>query len=140
MKRLGYVIAIMGLMTGCITTEDSGFVNYQDIEGVFGTKPQAVEYKEVGPVHSSAKNFFWVSCDNVCKDAVNKLKVNAKSLGADSVIDVHYKNDDGFKTQTPTCLTTWGWALWTHGLGLVAPWIQKCSVEGIAISQKAAKK
>lgn len=124
-------------MTGCITTHSEGFVNYKAIENVYGTKPQAISYEEVGTMKTTARGFFWSSCDNVCKDAVVELKDKAKDRGGDSLIDVSYEANDG-KSKTPTCATHWSWA-YLYVLPVLGPWVKSCDIEGVAVTRADAK-
>lgn len=135
--RLSGLMILMCLLQGCITTENDGFVNYKAVGDVFGTKPQTVDYEEIGVMTTSNRDFFWASCDSVCKGAVEELKYMSKDRGGDSLIDVSYSSDHG-KTKTPTCEKQWWWA-WFYVLPVMGPWVQKCEVEGIAVARAKQK-
>lgn len=139
LKTVLITALLMPYLVGCITTNSDGFVNYKAIGDVYGTKPQAVDYEEVGTMTTTSRSFFWSSCDNICRDAINDLKYKSRDRGGDSLIDVSYLDDEDRKGKTPTCVTTWGWAVWTYGLGTVAPWIKTCEVEGVAVSRTKQK-
>jgi hypothetical protein len=123
--------------TGCITTHDEGFVNYKAMGDVYGTKPQAIDYEEVGTMKDDASGFFWTSCAKVCKEAVMSLKDKSKDRGGDSLIDLSYRGSDA-QTKTPTCATHWSWA-YLYVLPVFGPWVQTCEVEGVAVARNGAK-
>ncbi|MCX6119790.1 MAG: hypothetical protein NT027_19820 [Proteobacteria bacterium] len=124
-------------LSGCITSRSEGFVNYKVIGDVYGTKPQAVDYEEVGNMKTDTSSFFWTSCDNVCKDAVLQLKDKSKDRGGDSIIDLSYQDKDQM-SKTPTCLTHWSWA-YLYILPVFGPWVKTCDVEGVAVARTEAK-
>jgi len=130
-------------LQGCLTTKDTGQVNLNQIEDVYTSTPQTSDYSESGQVSSQSSGFFWDSCAKVCKKAVRNLKYEGKDMDGDSIVELRF-NNEGRMTKKPTCVTTWGWAVWTYGLGLAAPWIQTCEVEGTAVKRMegvaAAKK
>jgi len=135
------VVMIFGCFsfTACITTEDKGFVNYKAIGDVFSTKPQTVDYEEIGAVHADESDFFWASCSKVCKKAVMELKYQAKNHGGDSIVNASYFDEDGLSRKKPTCVTQWSWA-YLYILPVFGPWVQNCKVEGVAVSRVQQKK
>ena len=130
-------MAAVSATSGCITSHSEGFVNYKAMGDVYGTKPQAVDYEEVGTMKDDASGFFWTSCDTVCKDAVVGLKYQSKDRGGDSLIDVSYEGD-GAQTKTPTCATHWSWA-YLYILPVFGPWVKTCDVVGVAVARAGAK-
>lgn len=137
MKSELKLVLVAVVSTGCITTKSEGFVNYKAVGDVYGTKPQAVDYEEVGMMKASTSSFFWTSCDNVCKEAVLELKDQSKDRGGDSLIDVTYSYGST-QSKTPTCSTHWSWA-YLYILPVFGPWVQKCNVEGVAVARVTAK-
>lgn len=135
--RIASLLAIPAILAGCITTSSEGFVNYKAIGDVYGTKPQAVDYEEIGMVKTDASSFFWTSCDNVCKEAVFDLKYISKDRGGDSLIDVNYQSKQGV-SKTPSCVTHWSWA-YLYIVPLFGPWVKTCDVEGVAVARAHAK-
>jgi len=136
-SRLLAVFLLAASMTGCITTRSKGFVNYKTIGDVYGTKPQAVDYEEVGTMETDATGFFWTSCDQICKNAVVELKDMAKDKGGDSLVDLSYE-DGKISSKTPTCATHWSWA-YLYILPVFGPWVKSCDVEGVAVARADAK-
>lgn len=124
-------------MIGCITSHGEGFVNFKAIGDVYGTKPQAVDYEEVGTMKDDASGFFWTSCDNLCKSAILSLKDQAKDRGGDSLIDVSFEGKKNI-TKTPTCATHWSWA-YLYVLPVFGPWVKTCEVEGVAVARAGSK-
>lgn len=139
MRFLILLCAVTLLCQACITTESTDFVNYKAIGDVYTTEPQTVDYEEVGNVGQSEGGFFWTSCEKICRDAIKNAKYQGKSAGGDSLIKLRYANADGFPTRQPTCVTTWGWVLWTYGFGAALPIVKQCQVEGIAVSRVKQK-
>ncbi len=141
MARLSLKLLAAALFTlslpACITTHSEGFVNFKAVGDVYGTKPQAVDYEEVGTMKTTARGFFWSSCDNVCKNAVTELKDLSKDRGGDSLIDVSFEANDG-KSKTPTCATHWSWA-YLYILPVFGPWVKSCDIEGVAVTRTDAK-
>ncbi len=138
--KAGFILALsIGLTASCMTMESTDFVNYKAIGDVYTTKPQAVDYEEVGNVSGSSSGFLWSSCEKLCREAIEDSKYQSKKHGGDSVIDLGYKDSDGGKTQEPTCVSTWGWVVWTYGFGAVAPWVRNCSVQVVAVSRVKQK-
>lgn len=131
------LIGFIANSAGCITTHSTGFVNYKAVGDVYSTKPQAVDYEEVGQMNADASSFFWSSCDNICREAIVDLKYKSKDRGGDSIIDLSYKSDNSM-SKTPTCTTNWTWA-YLYVLPVFGPWVKTCNVEGISVSRNAQK-
>ena len=139
--RYGFLLLVLfgsGATTGCVTTRSEGFVNYKTVGDVYGTKPQTVDYEEVGAMKTTARGFFWSSCDDVCKAAVLDLKDKSKDRGGDSLIDVSYDSGAIQATKTPSCSTNWNWA-YLGILPVFGPWVQSCAIEGVAVARAGAK-
>lgn len=135
--RVTFILVFGTLMTGCITTHSQGFVNYKKIGDVYGTKPQTVDYEEVGMMKTDASGFFWTSCDKVCNGAVVELKDMSKDKGGDSLVDLSYENGK-VSSKTPTCATHWSWA-YLYILPVFGPWVKTCDVEGVAVARSESK-
>ncbi len=130
MKFILILFLTMGL-NGCMTTESNDFVNYKEIGDVYTTKPQTVDYEEVGNIVDRNTGFFWNSCESVCKEAIKGAKDKSKNHGGDSIVELRFKNGDGEKVTEPTCLTSW--------LFWVLPTFKRCAVSGIAVSRVEQK-
>ncbi len=134
--KLILMVLIFGL-SGCITTHSEGFVNYKAIGDLYGTKPQTVDYEEVGQMRSDASGHFWNSCDQICKEALYELKYLAKDRGGDTVIDLNYERGDS-TTNAPSCSTHWSWA-YLYILPVLGPWVKTCDVQGVVVARNTSR-
>lgn len=87
--------------------------------------------EDLGEVSGEYSGFAWESCEDVTKNAAEKMLSDARNKGANGVTELVWKKKD-YYVKEPTCKKAYGW-FGLYILGGLGPWVSSAKVKGRAV-------